>query len=144
MEQKEKLMELIKEQIKIEEAHVSRITEMEKKVHNAAAKLFLLEMRLDSQKHAGILTGILKTLKEVSPSQTLWEHKLAGHVDPIVVRRELETHVKMETDVLAHVEEEMKHTKDEGLRLLLQHIADDEAKHHKILQAILKNVYKIT
>ncbi|MDH5481845.1 MAG: hypothetical protein OEY22_03045 [Candidatus Bathyarchaeota archaeon] len=143
MEQREKLIQLLKQQIKIEKTHVDRITEMEKRVGNAAAKLLLLEMRLDSQKHEGILTGILKTLKGISPSQALWKHKIESYVDPFVVKRELETHVKMETDVLAHVEEEMKHTKDEGLKLLLQHIADDERKHHKILETIVKNVYKI-
>ena len=73
MEQKDKLIPLIKKQITIEKEHVKRITELEKKVRNAAAKLLLLEMRLDSEKHAGILTGILETLKGVPPSKTLWE-----------------------------------------------------------------------
>ncbi len=64
-------------------------------------------------------------------------------MDPFVVKKALEDHVKMETDVLAHVEEEMKHTKDEGLKLLLQHIAEDEKKHHKILETVAENMYKI-
>jgi len=101
-------------------------------------------MRLDSEKHAGILTGILETLKGVPPSKTLWEYELEGYIDPIIVKKSLEEHVKMEADVLAHVEEEMKHTKDEGLKLLLRHIAEDEKKHQKILEEIVKNLYKIT
>lgn len=48
MEQKDKLIPLIKKQITIEKEHVKRIAELEKKVLNAAAKLLLLEMRLDS------------------------------------------------------------------------------------------------
>jgi rubrerythrin len=60
------------------------------------------------------------------------------------VKRSLEEHVRMEADVLAHVEEEMRHTRDEGLKLLLRHIAEDEKKHHKILEEIVKNLYKIT
>jgi rubrerythrin len=143
MEQHEKLIELIKTQIKIENEHVKRITEMNKKLGNAAAKLLLLEMRLDSQKHAGILTEILEILKGKPANKTLWEYHLEGYVDPFVVKRALEDHVKMETDVLAHVEEEMKHTKDEGLKLLLQHIAEDEKKHHKILETVAENMYKI-
>jgi len=114
MGQKDKLIPLIKKQITIEREHVKRITELEKKVRNAAAKLLLLEMRLDSEKHAGILTGILETLKGVPPSKTLWEYELEGYIDPIIVKKSPEEHVKMEADVLAHVEEEMKHTKDEA------------------------------
>jgi hypothetical protein len=48
MEQKDKLIPLIKKQITIEKEHVKRITELEKKVRNAAANLLLLEMSLDS------------------------------------------------------------------------------------------------
>lgn len=143
MEEKEKLIQLVKKQIGIERELVKKIGEMEKKVGNAAAKMLLLEMRLDSQKHAGILTSILKVLRGVPPSQTIWEYRLESYVDPFVVKKELENHMKMETAVLIHVEEEIKQTKDEGLKLLLQHIADDEKKHHKILETIVKYSYKI-
>lgn len=143
MEEKEKLIQLVKRQIGIERELVKKIGEMEKKVGNAAAKMLLLEMRLDSQKHAGILTSIFKVLRGVPPSQTIWEYRLESYVDPFVVKKELENHIKMETDVLTHVEEEIKQTKDEGLKLLLQHIADDEKKHHKILETIVKYSYKI-
>jgi rubrerythrin len=143
LERREKLVELLKTQIKIENEHVKRIGELEEKVGNAAAKLLLLEMRLDSQKHAGILTGILGVMKQVPSDQTLWQHTLAGYVDPMLVKKSLEIHIKMETDVLDHVKNEMKHTKDKGLKLLLQHIQQDEQKHHIILQTIVKNLYKI-
>jgi rubrerythrin len=143
MEEKEKLIQLVKKQIGIERELVKKIGEMEKKVGNAAAKMLLLEMRLDSQKHAGILTSILKVLRGVPPSQTIWEYRLESYVDPFVVKKELENHMKMESAVLTHVEEEIKQTKDEGLKLLLQHIADDEKKHHKILETIVKYSYKI-
>jgi rubrerythrin len=89
------------------------------------------------------LTSILKVLRGVPPSQTIWEYRLESYVDPFVVKKELENHMKMETAVLTHVEEEIKQTKDEGLKLLLQHIADDEKKHHKILETIVKYSYKI-
>ncbi len=143
MERKDNLVQLLTKHSRIEKEHVKRLGEMEKKVGNAAARLLLLEMQLDSKKHAGILAGILKSLKGVPPSKTLWQYKLEGYVDPIVVRREVEAHIKMETDVLAHVEEEIKQTKDEGLKLLLQHIAEDEKKHHAILETIVKNSYTI-
>ena len=144
METKERFIQLIKKQIEIEKENVRYVSETEKKVGNAAAKMSLLEIRLDSQKHVDILNGILEVLSGVPPSQTLWEYRLESYVDPLVVKRELENHVKRETEMLEHVEEEIKQTKDGGLKLLLQHIADDERKHHKILETIVKHLYKIS
>jgi len=144
MEKREKLIQLIKKQIRIEKEHVKRIDELQKKVDTAAAQLLLLEMRLDSQKHANILGGILKVLKGIPPSKALWQYRIESYVDKLAVKKELENHVKMETEVLDHVEKEIKQTNDEGLKLLLQHIAEDEKKHHKILETIVKYSYKIS
>lgn len=143
METKERLVELIRKQIEIEKENVVQVSETEKKVDNAAAKLSLLEIRLDSQKHADILNGILEVLRGIPPSKTLWEHRLESYIDPFVVKRELESHIKREDEMLDHVEEEIKQTKDEALKLLLQHIVDDERKHHKILETIVKHLHKI-
>jgi rubrerythrin len=143
MQSNEKLVKLLKEQIRIENEHVKRITELEGKSEVAAARLLLLEMRLDSQKHAGILDGILRVLSGVPPSMSLWDYRIESYVDQLVVRKELEEHVKLETETLDLIQEEIRETDDEGLQLLLQHIADDEKKHHKILETIVKNAYKI-
>jgi hypothetical protein len=67
-----------------------------------------------------------------------------SYVDQFAVKQELENHVKKEDEILAHVQKEMEYTKDEGLKLLLQHIADDEKKHHKILELIVKNQYRLS
>ncbi len=144
MEKKDEIIQLIKRHINIERDHVLRLNEIRKKVDNAAAKLLLLEMQLDSKKHEDILTAILTTIEGVPSSKTLWQYRLEGYIDPILARKEVENHIQMETDVLAHVEEEIKKTKDESIKMLLQHIAEDEKKHHKILEEIAKNTYKIT
>lgn len=143
METRERLTELIKKQIEIERENVKQVNETEKKVDNAAAKLSLLEIRLDSQKHAGILSGILEVLTKVQSSETLWEHRISSYIDPFVVKKELRNHEEREAKMIKHVEEEIKQTKDEGLKLLLQHVLDDERKHHEILRAIVKHLHKV-
>ena len=144
METRERLVELIRAQIKVEKENVRQVTETEKKVDNAAAKLSLLELRLDSQKHADILNGILEVLSGVPPSQTLWEYKISSYIDPFLVKGELENHEKREARMIDHVEEEIKQTKDEGIKLLLQHVLEDERKHHKILETIVKHLHKVS
>ena len=143
MKRNNKLVQLIKEQIEIEKENVRQVGETEKKVDNAAAELFLNVIKLDSKKHADILNGLLKVLRGIPPSKTLWEHRMEKYIDPFVVKRELENHMDREAAMIVHVEEEIKQTEDEGLKLLLQHIADDERKHHKILQTVVKHLHKV-
>lgn len=143
METRERLIELIRAQIEVEKENVRQVTETEKKVDNAAAKLSLLEIRLDSQKHADILNGILEVLSGVPPSQTLWEYRISSYIDPFLVKGELESHEEREARMIDHVEEEIKQTKDEGIKLLLQHVLEDERKHHKILETIVKHLHKV-
>jgi rubrerythrin len=142
MENREELVRLIKKQIEIENDQVIRLKELQKKVHTAAAQILLYEMELDSQKHSSILGGILRVLKGVPPSKTLWDYRIDSYVDELVVKNELQNHMKMETDILDHIEKETEQTADQSLKLLLQNIAEDEKKHHKILQTIVRYSYE--
>jgi len=66
-----------------------------------------------------------------------------SYIDPFVVQRELENHMTREAEMMKHVEKEMKQTQDEGLKLLLQHIANDEKKHHEILESVTNHLHKV-
>jgi len=55
-----------------------------------------------------------------------------------------EKHIEKERYALQQIEEVAKETKDEAVKLLLQHILEDEKKHHKIFQTIIKKVYMLT
>ena len=76
-------------------------------------------------------------------AKPLWDTLQDSYVDKLVVRRNLENHLKTELIMLEHIEKEKKETKDEGIRLLLDHIGEDEKKHHKILETVIKQSYKI-
>lgn len=138
----ENLVKLIKAQIKIERDFVTAVDEQIKGVHNVAARLLLLETQKDSEKHAMILEGILRVISQ-KDAKPLWDTLQDSYVDKLVVKRNLENHLKTETAMLEQIEKEMKETDDEGIRLLLAHIAEDEKKHHKILQTVIKEAYKI-
>ncbi|UCE44117.1 MAG: hypothetical protein JSV57_01085 [Candidatus Bathyarchaeota archaeon] len=138
------LVDLIQAQIKLEKATAEKIKKLEEATSNLAAKLFLAEMRFDTEKHAKILRTMLDILKQKElkkASRTLWDTKIHSYVDAVAAKRMLEDHVKVETNMLKHVEEEMKKAEDDALKLLLKHIADDEKKHHEILETILKKAF---
>lgn len=141
MKLKNKLIKLIKKQIGIEKKIGKSVEKQLEMVHTAAAKLLLTEMRYDARKHASILQGILNVIAD--SDSPLWESKIDSYVDKEVVKRELQRHIDIEQDTLNLVKEEIKQTDDEGIKLLLGHIAEDEDRHHKLLRTIVSNSYKI-
>ena len=138
----ERLVRLVEEQVRIEEHFIESIEEELKNMHNVAAKLLLLETQKDSEKHALILKGILEVIskKDATP---LWEDLLHSYAEKEVVRRNLEGHIKTEMKMFEQVNQVIKETTDEGIKLLLEHISEDEKKHHKILQTVIQEAYKI-
>lgn len=135
------LAELIREHIEVERQSVARLAETEKKVGTGVAKLLLAEMRMDSQKHAGLLEAVLETLKNDLSSKDSWQRAFDGFVDPAMVRREIEYHKGLEKSMSTHFVEETSKTDDEAIRTLLQHLAEDEKRHHEILDTIARKCY---
>ncbi len=141
MESKANLTKLIEKQIVIEKQVSEGVEKQLEMVHDAASKLLLTEMKYDAQKHASILQGILGVITD--SDLKLWDKRIHSYVDKQVVKRELEKHIEIEQETLDLAKEQIKQTNDEGVKLLLQHIADDEERHHNLLKTIVKNSYKI-
>lgn len=140
------LVDLIRFQIKLEKNTTKKIKELEEVTTNLAAKLFLAEMRFDTEKHAKILQTMLDLMNQYEPdrrSKRFWQIETTEYVDALGAKKMLEGHIKVETKMLEHVEKEMKKTDDAALRLLFRHIIKDERKHHKIMETILKKAFKI-
>ena len=146
MRSEKDLVDMVQAQIKLEKSTARKIRKLERATANLAAKLFLAEMRFDTEKHAKILQTMLDLMKQKEPeisSRTLWTTRIHSYVDVLVAKKMLEDHVKVEMDMLRHVEEEIKRTDDDALKLLFRHIADDEKKHHKIMETILKKAFEM-
>jgi len=142
MTEKKRLIQLIKNQLEIEKQVEEDIEKQIEIVHTAAAKLLLTEMKYDAGKHAVILKGILELIE--NSDTCLWDCKLDSYVDRLLVKKELEKHLAIEQKTLDIVKEEINQTKDEGIKLLLSHIAEDEDRHHGLLKTIISNSYKIS
>ncbi|MDH7477978.1 MAG: ferritin family protein [Candidatus Bathyarchaeota archaeon] len=132
-------IKMVKKQIEVENLNVKEVAESETKVGNAAAKMYLRIIKLDSQKHAEVLSGILDVVGKIPPSENLWKYKLESYVDPLVVKRDLQRHMEREAQMIVHVEKEIQRTKDKALKMLLQYILEEEKKHHKMLETIIKH-----
>lgn len=143
MESRRELIELIREQVEIEKESVARLAETEQRVGTGAARLLLVEMRCDSQKHAAILEAVHEALKGAQSSKSLWQQAFNGFADPIIVKREIENHKALGRSMAAHIQKEMSRTDDEAVRTLLQHLAEDEKRHNEILDTIAQRCYRM-
>jgi rubrerythrin len=139
MELHEDLLKLIEEQIGIEKESVTRFAETEQRVGTGIAKLLLREMRMDSQKHASILEGVLDALKGGPSLNSSWQEGFGRFIDPLIVKREIEKHKDLAKSMQAHLAREISKTKDETILALLGHLAQDERRHNEILDTIAKN-----
>jgi rubrerythrin len=137
------LINLVREQVQIEKESAARLSETEQKVGTGAAKLLLVEMRCDSQKHAAILEAILEALEGAQSSKPLWQQAFSGFADPIMVKREIENHKTLGKSMVAHIQKEMSKTDDEAVRTLLQHLTEDEKRHSEILDTIAQRCYRM-
>ena len=143
MESRRELIDLVREQVQIERESAARLSETEQKVGTGAAKLLLVEMRCDSQKHAAVLEAILEALKDPQSSKPLWQQAFSGFADPIIVKREIENHKTLGKSMVAHIQREMSKTDDEAVRTLLQHLTEDEKRHSEILDTIAQRCYSM-
>ena len=146
MSPKKDFVDMIHAHIKLERNTEREIKRLENTATNLAAKLFLAEMRFDTEKHAKILQTMLDVIRQKNTeiaSKKLWNTRIHSYVDALVAKKMLEDHLKVETKMLKHVEDEVKGTKDDALKLLLKHIAEDEKKHHEIMETILKKSFKM-
>ena len=134
------LSDLMKGQIKLEKEIAEKLHTLEQRVDSAAARLMIREMQLDTKKHAEILG---EALKVIGGPKSFWDYTIHIDADKRAVRKELEEHVKAEEKMMEQIEEEAEKTDDEALKLLLNHFAEDERKHHKYLKTILNKAYKI-
>jgi len=140
------LVQLIEAQIKMEISTSKKIKDMEEEVTNVAAKLFLAEMRFDTEKHAKILRKMLDLIRRFEDqfsSKKFWQIQTREFVDAITAKDMLKRHMKVEIKMLEHLGKEIEKTDDDALKTLFTHISQDEKKHHKILQDILEKAFKI-
>jgi|YelNatPaOPRAMG01_1025707.scaffolds.fasta_scaffold00060_49 hypothetical protein len=140
MKTEKAISDLIKEQIKLEKETAEKFENLEGRIDSIAAKLLIQEMRLDTKKHAEILQAVLKV---IGGPKSFWEFSIDIDADKKAVRKEIEEHVKIEEKMIQQIQEESKKTKDEALKLLLDHFVEDERRHHKNLELILSKAFRM-
>lgn len=132
------LLKMVKTAIQIEDQAVELYKETAKTVENAAVKLLIEELGMDSGKHAKMYRTIERVLEETPYSyRDFHEEKWT---DKLVAKRDLQKHIDVEKHMIELLKEQIKVTKQPTIKTILEHILEDEKRHHKILMQVIGEV----
>jgi rubrerythrin len=125
----DELVELFKNQIKIEKTIVASVAEGLVEIKNPIVKGVLKGISLDSDKHAEMYASAINLLTRIS--QALTE-------DNLDKQRELvEKHIHLEAEIINKLKEIIPSVKNKKVKLLLDAILSDEIRHHALLKKVL-------
>lgn len=134
MSSKDELVDLFKNQIKIEQTIVDSVKEGLTEIKNPAVKGVLNGISLDSLKHAQMYSSAITLLTSVPQALT------EGNLDK---QKELvKKHIELEVKVIQKLREIIPLVQHEKVKLLLNAILEDEKRHHDLLQKVLNILVK--
>jgi rubrerythrin len=131
---KDNLVDLFKNQIKIEQTIVDSVKEGLVEIENQAVKGILAGISLDSLKHAEMYSSAISLLTSVP--QALTEKNLDKQ------RELVKKHIQLEELVIQKLREIIPSVQNEKVKLLLNAILSDERRHHTLLQRVLEILVK--
>lgn len=130
----DELVELFKNQIKIEKTIVDSVTEGLTEIDNPTVKGVLKGISLDSTKHAEMYSSAISLLTNVS--RALTEENLDKQT------KLLEKHINLEAMIIKKLGEVIPSIQNDKLKLLLQAILSDEKRHHALLKKVLETIIR--
>ena len=130
----DELVDLFKNQIKIEQTIVDSVQEGLVEIENPAIKGVLKGISLDSLKHAEMYSSAINLLTSVP--QALTEKNLDKQKELV------KKHIQLEALVIKKLDKTIPAIQNEKVKLLLDAILADEKRHHTLLQSVLELLVK--
>jgi len=124
------LEQLLRDQMALEKRTAEVLSSTAQKAKNSVVKLFIDRLVLDSLKHADMLQALID----------LNAGTLVTVVDKEDMKASLEKHVEEEKEMLKRLETILERVEDPKAKSLLKQIAEDERRHHRILDEVTRIV----
>jgi len=124
------LENLLRDQMALEKKTAEVLRSTAQKAKNSVVKLFIDRLVLDSLKHADMLQALID----------LNAGTLVTVVDKEDMKTSLEKHVEQEKEMLDRLEKILERVEDPKAKSLLKQIAEDERRHHSILDEVTRIV----
>ena len=134
MSSKDELVQLLKDQIKVENKIVESLNKSLPDIGNQTVQGVLKGISLDSVKHAEMYASAVRLMTTVSKALT--QENLDQQKDLV------EKHIQLEIVLIQKIGKMLPEVKDKKVRLLLEAILSDEKRHHELLRNVLEIVVK--
>ncbi|MFW9992438.1 MAG: ferritin family protein [Candidatus Odinarchaeota archaeon] len=99
-----------------------------------AVRELILGIALDSKKHAQLLKAIIDIL--TTPSEPLTEVELEE------LKHNIKQHIELEKKAIDSYKEILKSPMEGAEKLIIEVLAEDEVRHHALLQKIYQEIIK--
>ncbi len=127
----ERLIKLLETQLTLEKESARALRTEMKDIDHVGIKALFEICAADSTKHAAIIQMMLESLKSGELSRetfvSTWQQRNQG-------LEAIKTHIDREKKMIELIKDEVLATDDKLIKALLQHILNDEERHHKILK----------
>ena len=127
----ERLIKLLETQLTLEKESARALRKEMKDIDHVGIKALFEICAADSTKHAAIVQMMLESLKSGELSRetfvSTWQQRNQG-------LEAIKTHIDREKKMIELIKDEVLATDDKLIKPLLQHILNDEERHHKILK----------
>ena len=127
----ERLIKLLETQLTLEKESARALRKEMKDIDHVGIKALFEICAADSTKHAAIVQMMLESLKSGELSRetfvSTWQQRNQG-------LEAIKTHIDREKKMIELIKDEVLATDDKLIKILLQHILNDEERHHKILK----------
>jgi rubrerythrin len=130
----EEKLAFFKKQIELEKKIVNKAETTAADIKNQLVQGLILSIALDSKKHANLLNALIALDTTTQPF--IEEEKY----DEIV--KNIEEHIKLELETIKTYQELLDQLDNEGEKLLIQAIHQDEVKHHSLLKKLLRTIIR--
>lgn len=134
MSSKNSLLKFLKNQIVIENEIVDSLNKSLDTIKNPPVKGVLKGISLDSVKHAELYSAAITLLTESSTALT--QENLDAQ------RALVEKHIKIEAKLIDKLEDMIPSIENKKVTFLLEHILNDEKRHHEMLKLVLEIIVK--
>jgi rubrerythrin len=134
-----KLVKTLEKHRQLELNNIKICQKREKQLKNPAAQLMMYQIRMDSTKHAHILKKLIEFIEEGTPEH-IWLYRVDRYIGQLSAGEELKKHAELEKEMILAHEDTIKNSNDPGIKMILQHIVEDEKRHHKIIMTMIRNL----
>lgn len=125
------LIEIMKDQIKVEQETLDRLVKLEEDSKETVVRLAFMELRLDTWKHIKFLEGMIEHLTTTPCDE--WSAKVGRYAGRVKLEREIDSLIKDENEMVKLLDKALAKINDPVAQLMMENLRNEENSHREYL-----------